>query len=156
IAVPSGASGAVSHNLPGSIVSYASIQPFEAAQNSNIAWRLVYQTKLDRILALSTTNALTLLGLSFAVLLVFGAASVAIIGGATRPLKHLADVSGQIAAGNLNATLPAIRRTDEVGTLGAAMANMVNRLRQSIDQLRVAEEREKHERRRAERLAYIT
>jgi methyl-accepting chemotaxis protein len=70
--------------------------------------------------------------------IVFGtciALALAAIGGAmvtrnvARPLRQLTEVAEKITAGNLNVTLPANSRSDEVGLLGQAFGRMTASLR---------------------------
>jgi methyl-accepting chemotaxis protein len=62
-------------------------------------------------------------------LILAAAAGCLITRNVARPLQKLTDVAEQITAGNLNVTVPADRRSDEVGMLGRAFSRMTQSLR---------------------------
>jgi sigma-B regulation protein RsbU (phosphoserine phosphatase) len=77
-----------------------------------------------------TVLVLSLGGLLFIVLVI-----VLIARSITRPLRSLSDAAGEIATGNLDVTLPAIRGGDEVARLGGSFDHMRTSLQQYIRDL---------------------
>jgi methyl-accepting chemotaxis protein len=70
----------------------------------------------------------TIIAGTFIALILAAAAGYLITRNVARPLQQLTDVAEKITAGNLNVTMPADTRSDEVGMLGRAFGRMTQSL----------------------------
>ena len=98
----------------------------------------VYRRLADRLLTGATAG--------FSVVLLVAAVVWAILGRLTRPIRALAKVARRLARGDIDVTVPALDREDEVG----ALANAMQLVKDGIQERSVLQQRSEHDRSRQE------
>ncbi len=99
-------------------------------------WVIGTGTYIDDIYAAFWQAAWKLAGASAVVLLIAAAITIMLSRAIARPMRQLADVAKLISEGNYDATVPAIDRADEVGTLANAIQVLRDRARAGEEQRR--------------------
>ncbi|WP_331645344.1 ATP-binding protein [Piscinibacter sp.] len=127
-----------SADRPDSLQVFARVRP---PGQSNVVWTLIDEQSLDTILADVRHARRVILLVAALSLATAVAAALAITRGIVRPIGALARAAEAIRRGELDASLPAADRPDEVGVLTRAFAQMVERVRSLVGTLqqRVAE-----------------
>ncbi|MCZ8102722.1 MAG: HAMP domain-containing methyl-accepting chemotaxis protein [Burkholderiales bacterium] len=98
----------------------------------------VYQRLAERLMTGATAG--------FFVVLLVAAVVWAILGRLTRPIRALAKVARRLARGDIDVTVPALDREDEVG----ALANAMKLVKDGIQERSVLQQRSEHDRSRQE------
>jgi sigma-B regulation protein RsbU (phosphoserine phosphatase) len=102
---------------------------------SSSGWSLGVLFPQDELMADITSLNRTVLFLSMAGFLFLLVAIILIAGSITRPLRSLARATEDIAIGNLDIEVPAVKSQDEVGKLAESFTYMKSSLKQYIKEL---------------------
>lgn len=99
-------------------------------------WSLGVLFPKDELMSDITRLSHIVLSLSLAGFLILLLMIFWISGSITRPLRALAKAAGQIATGNLEASIPPVKTADEVGALAESFKTMKSSLKQYISELK--------------------
>lgn len=108
-------------------------------RNMNQSWYLAMNVPVHEVLAPAREMGLVTLALSLGALLIVAGIIYVIVRSSVKPIEELAEFSGKISAGDLNAPIRDDRYGGEILQLSTALKNMISSLLRNMEEAKKAQ-----------------